>query len=441
MGLLLAVLAAGAWFAFMRVPDRYPGQADRVYQEARQRFEALQATPPAENSAALLHPLLVGGRERASEAPVQGPAGMVAPQDLMALLKYFVRAGLPENKALLAEDPQRAAADVRAYAPVVALAREATKRQVFAWPARMEDAGSRSLPDFIRLRALAQGLTVCGLEAWREGRLTEALDRFLVTARLGSQMSGQGPLLQEMIAVAVARMPMEPLTELLASGKLGAQDYRTALAGLERARFTPEGFGRAMDGEFAFGLSIFDGLRDRGVSVGVLGEDLLTPTLAVAVRLAPVRERERRLYTNFMLGQRRYFLDLMLASSAETSGNIGADMKEVERGLLAPLMVPNYYRARIQYRNLLSCLEANRLLAALQLYRSERGGWPPNLEALVPSYLPAVPRDYLSPDGRFRYRVQGRNMVLETRSPLLKQFDYPDSARSYHPYLHKSDYW
>ena len=71
----------------------------------------------------------------------------------------------------------------------------------------------------------------------------------------------------------------------------------------------------------------------------------------------------------------------------------------------------------------------------------ERGGWPPNLEALVPTYLPAVPRDYLSPDGRFRYRVRGRDMVLETEIPLLKQFDYPDSTRSYHPYRHDSDYW
>ncbi len=441
MFFLAVLLVVGAWFAFLQVPDRHPGQADQLYEEYQERFQALQATPPEENGATLLHPLLVGSREEAELAPVEGPGGKVEPDDLVKPSEFFTGGGLTRNKALSAEEQQRAVEEVRAFNPVVALAQQAIRRPVFVWPARLEDGLNRSVPNFIRMRALGQGLMFCGLEAWREGRLAEALDSFLLVARFGRQMSGQGPLIQEMIAVAIAQMPMEALTELLASGKLGPQDYRTTLAGLEEVRFSPEGFGKAMEGEVAVGLSTFNGLREKGVSASTLGEDLHDLTRVVLLRLPPVRERERRLYTNFMLDQRRYFLDLMLASSAERSGNIGADMEEVEKGVLAPLMVPNYYRARISYRNLLSCQEANRLLAALQLYRAERGGWPPNLEALVPTWLPAVPRDFMAPDGQFRYRVQGRDMVLETESPFLKGFGHPENKRSYHPYLPTSDSW
>jgi hypothetical protein len=37
---------------------------------------------------------------------------------------------------------------------------------------------------------------------------------------------------------------------------------------------------------------------------------------------------------------------------------------------------------------------------AAQLYHADHGQWPPTLDALVPQYLPRVPRDPLAPDGR-----------------------------------------
>ena len=61
--------------------------------------------------------------------------------------------------------------------------------------------------------------------------------------------------------------------------------------------------------------------------------------------------------------------------------------------LPAPRIIDHSFRVRVDRRMTAVSLAA-------QLYRADAGRWPAALEALVPRYLPEVPRDLLAADGR-----------------------------------------
>ena len=56
------------------------------------------------------------------------------------------------------------------------------------------------------------------------------------------------------------------------------------------------------------------------------------------------------------------------------------------------------------------------LVFALAAYRADHGGYPPDLAALVPKYLPAIPEDLFS-GGPFRYKREGAGYVLYSVGP------------------------
>ena len=408
----LATAAMLVWLLW--VPDTRGEEAARLEAQARQRFEADQATPPEENSAVLLRPVLVTKTESAD----MGPVGSVTRRDLR-LLDDYVGPEAGEIRANLRKDPARAARDVEAYAPVAALMRAALQRPRFVWPVKWEDGADRPHPDYMAMRTLAQGLTISALQASLLDRPGEALELYLDAMAWGGQSAGQ-TLIQEMLSLAMASMPMEPLLELLASGRLTPGQLASAERRLASLPFSPEAFRNAVDGEFGFARAVLARVpRIRP------GSDVEVGPLADLLAWGPFMGRERRLYDRGFLAVR----DGAIAFEGPPPTGPERERSPWRDGLCATLMVPDLGRAQAVYRAFLTDLGGARLLAALQRHRALCGRWPARLEDLGME----LPRNYLGAQPGFHYEVKGEQMRLSADGPVLRARRLR-GPRSYHPY-------
>lgn len=409
------VVVAGVIAVVARVPEERPGEAAALVAQARERFEKDQALPADQNSATLLQPLLEG-KEAAEPGPL---VGEVAWDDLPLLSDYAGGVDGPGIRQRLGKDPAKAQADVAAYAPVVALLKDALRRPKFVWWSRWEDGWLRETPNYIRMRMFSQGLTVSGVYAAMQGRDREALDDYLAAMAWGGQTAGQGPLIQEMLSVAMASIPMEPLVELLAGGRLSRTDLEHAGRALDGLPFSKDTYRAALDAEFGVGMETFRVLQE-----GRKVEDLEVPWFYQGFLLG----RDQQIYSNTFLDLREEVLDFD-GEPPRGEGPFPRDASPWQTGVLPRLMVPNTTRSALQYRLFLTNLGGARILARLQRHRAEHGRWPAKLADLG---MP-LPRNYMRKSGEFDYSVQGDAMNLAADGVLFEVMGY-QHPRSFHPY-------
>jgi hypothetical protein len=109
---------------------------------------------------------------------------------------------------------------------------------------------------------------------------------------------------------------------------------------------------------------------------------------------------------------------------------------KVNYDVITALLMPAFQKAATAYRRGVGNLRCAFVAVALERYRRDHGCWPPTLDALVPTYLPAVPAD--PQDGsplRFQRRPDGVVVYwigqdgtddggkLNRRDPLARGFD------------------
>ena len=92
-------------------------------------------------------------------------------------------------------------------------------------------------------------------------------------------------------------------------------------------------------------------------------------------------------------------------------------LEEIENS--KPLLTLNFFSTLFSSdsrykRNIKSRIYFNAylLLAALRLYKAEKGRYPDNLSQLVPEYFEKLPQDYFSPDGKFSYKNRDGKILL-----------------------------
>lgn len=68
-------------------------------------------------------------------------------------------------------------------------------------------------------------------------------------------------------------------------------------------------------------------------------------------------------------------------------------------------------------------LAITRAMIAVERFRAAKGALPESLEALVPEFLPELPRDVIAPNGRFVYRVAADGATYALYSVGLDQVD------------------
>ncbi len=279
------------------------------------------------------------------------------------------------------------------------------------------DYSSRS-PNFILVRGIARSLAVLGLSEEMQGRPDAALGHYLTALSWGERFTGRGLLVAEMVATAVETIGLERLLVLETSTELTAEQYREILQELEQSSFRPQNLSLSMEREMLAAMRFLE-LPDevRGEVESIFG----LPLPRVYLRYEKVRLIN-------------YYLEVLPSVRELSSRSF-----EQSRSSLSPLalsLVPNHERAVDQVRLLLTRLEAARTVAALKLYRLERGHYPETLEALVGPYLKATPKAWINPGEQFDYRLTASSFELGCQSRGLKLLGNrpPVESWSFHPY-------
>ena len=274
---------------------------------------------------------------------------------------------------------------------------------------------SKPLPHLNGQRELANLIRPLALSRAADGDHAAALR----TARLGlgqSAAAGDGASLIEWFAAngvgALGAITLGDLAATLPPSEVDsevAEEMRQTIRVLLDTTEIRADFERAIHGESLVGPDAIDSVADGDDLPGGLrrtpdgGPLASLQRLFVARSLAwlarPLMDRESAAYLRFMAQAAR-------ALGARTQrewerrapGEAEVDMRLVSTPLaalsLASYLLPNVERAgAAHYREVASRHRAAAALA-VRLYQADHGGaLPPTLDALVPAYLPSVPRD------------------------------------------------
>jgi hypothetical protein len=89
----------------------------------------------------------------------------------------------------------------------------------------------------------------------------------------------------------------------------------------------------------------------------------------------------------------------------------GRGLQALPYHVLESLLVPAVSSCVMKQGKVQTAVESAQLACALERYRLANGGYPDKLEALVPQFIAAVPRDVI--DGQpLRYRKEGEGFVI-----------------------------
>ena len=422
-------------------------------------------------------------------------ARVVSPTDLMSLLPAGVTQNHPASPRTLPPgreavlwrlepgwDPgepaktweglARELASTRAELPAL---RAALTNQPLLVRLNYQDGFSAPLPHLGPLKGAIQVLRTATLLDLHEGRLEEALENLLAARAVLDIQRREGVLINQLVRMAIGSISLGAVWQALqADGWSDAQLARLQAAwqepgfiagmaaGLRMERAVAASYfsaGRMTHAELA---STFEMVAPFGGSGGALGEEVgwLTPLLEAGGRLR--RGVFVEVWRFAWRSQDQVFHHRALQSALDAAGavlldhdarGLRFDSEPHDTSLPARFWPPPleqmglYDRLRhwlsmttlaatdtaLQKASQVEC-HAGLTVAAIALhrYRLRHGRWPEQLAALVPEFLPAVPRDWmdgnplryrLDADGSFTLYSVGSNGVDEGGDPRPEKGD------------------
>jgi hypothetical protein len=243
--------------------------------------------------------------------------------------------------------------------------------------------------------------------AWRAGDGAGTAARAEESLAMGRLLAQQHTLIDHLVGVAIQALVFNRTRELLVEKPADASTLRALLDVIDRQ---PLGTMEvALEGERVGALDAVDYVYDEK------GE----PRLERVRELAAMSAADAAANMAFGIATRdetvKFFndyYDRVIAASrlprAERRGALAELEGTLERlprnQLLGKIMLPALGRAMHSRDQIESDRAGTRLLLAIELHKVEKGAYPATLDALVPAYLPSIPRDPFAADGAFRYR-------------------------------------
>ena len=266
---------------------------------------------------------------------------------------------------------------VAAYAPVFRLLEEAIAGEAQCPP--LTDP-AQTMPYFADIRQGARMFAGRSLMHQRDGDTLQAALDAIACVHLGADASTQGTLIAGLVAIACQAIGQRQLDAAIpgldATGALAAKNaLRRAMA--ERGTFAD-----ALRGEETFArltikqyLPMFEGVREAA-------DEQIDPELAAQMRaLDPAATWEE--------------LGAFYGAWIEEAGKpwyARAEVAEPANPLLATV-APSFEIASLKFAVADARLNVAVAALAAQAWLGEQGSLPTSLDALVPNYLPEVPRD------------------------------------------------
>ena len=273
------------------------------------------------------------------------------------------------------------------------------------------------------------------------GDMREAVDATLLLLGFGDRLvSASESIIEYLCSHAVLGLGLERAADLASDARCDATERGRLAAALAELSFLRQGMANSARGEYVFSMKLLEQTRSGGTYLSYAGywgvSKFKRAVLLIATRIACTPNYFIQYNRTMRMMAENYRLLAAYASCAyadhplrasATSAAISGDSSTAE-GLLAKRIQP--HRSRLPLANALGerlwsatagtldavvrngcrqeChLAATRLILACRAYEEAAGHLPATLEALVPDYLPAVPRDPF--DGQpFRYSAEKR---------------------------------
>lgn len=387
LSLFSAVLSL-FYMVLWRIPGR-SGESEKLRLKIEQKFDRAMTVRASENGWTD-YEMALSSKVRLSE--LKGAPDPVDEQDFI-------------KKNMTAEQLKLARALMRANEKAFALVEQGYGKEKFQIVRDYRMDSMTKGPEFLSIRGLGFNLVIAGRVEEAEGHHREAAKRYLECLHLGAGTARNGNLLQLMIGLAIENIARAPLKELIHNELDPAVDS-DILAGLkrdDRDRFT---FIDALEGEFVYLENSFDIALSGNIPLGLPNTNW---PKALSGALLPVVRRDRTICENWFFYSRdiysKPYREYRKTKSSFTFPPLSVYSKivlpdSIERGFEI------YTRSRAESEGL-------QILAALKLYKKENGRYPDALNALVPHYLDALPKDPYAEDGRFKYmKKKGRDILL-----------------------------
>lgn len=412
LGLGLLVFALGWNTLFARSSN--PTMAKEIFDQTTRRIDDREKTRAADNGYAVLKDLLEQKPVPEKIAPIKN------------LAAYF-DGDREKNEASLRKDEAKTTRDIQVFEAILPRLKEAGERPLFFFTEDWRKGMRLEFPNFVALRSVILALRMYGLHQEMRGKLDNAIPVYLLVLRLGNHAGQTGCLIDQMIALSCQDIALDALTDVIASGKLYRRAYVDVMQQLQGLSWRNTDFCDTIDEEYVLAVQTENRI-ERGETQYADFEmrDESSTKRLLARFLAPVvASRERTTYENYYLKIRPMLLDLdverLQAAYAQAVGFYSSPpMMDLSPAIL------HFMSARTR-------MGAVQILAALQTFRLDHGTPPASLGALVPSYLMALPRDFMTKDHRFVYRPTGREFTLASDSPLWSQIHYQVPVQFY-PY-------
>jgi hypothetical protein len=262
-------------------------------------------------------------------------------------------------------------------------------------------AGARpaAFPRFLDLGKLLILLGDCQL---KQGDCRGAARRYLQALCLGMGIGRCGNAGRYLSGEKIARMAANRLEVVVLRSEADEALCRQVCAEMQRLGKDTVTFSDLLSADFAMFTVTYGNIRNSAVSPGMTGSQRWTFALAM-----PYYEREMKIFGN-------YYLDAVRESSKgyrEGTAFFSLRKKPLFSTILNyttppwKTYFPLYCGSRATYGGVT-------LFAALQCYKREKGGYPTDLQALVPAYLPSLPADPFAADGKFIYRLKDKVPVF-----------------------------
>lgn len=283
------------------------------------------------------------------------------------------------------------------------------------------------LPDLGEARGLSRFLAARMRMAGGTGDSRTVLDGLEHVLAISWAMGHQGTLIERLVAMAIARMGLEEICRYADTGSMNADEAREALALIDRLMDWP---GMEMCLEFERLLAL-DLVQETHSSGGPLGGRLLTarmsgigfgqdftvgtppsPIMNLAGLAAPTKAE-----TTLAIDR---FYDGVIGNAAmrprdRREGGFSAEafIAALPRSqVILAMIAPSVDRTLDSWDGHRTVVDGTRLRLAVEIFHVLHERYPATLDELVPGVLPALPRDFLAPDERFVYRVEGESFIL-----------------------------
>jgi len=308
--------------------------------------------------------------------------------------------------------PAEAERIVARYPKAIPFVRRAVEMPECRFPVNWEEGFNAMFPHLSSVRHLSQLLGATAVLDARSGRVDEALDSIELGLRMSECLKDEPSLISQLARTHSVTVMTGCLREVLRRGDINETRARRLSDTLARIN-TTSGCVRAMQGERAEGLWLFDRIKTKGAAATFAPDPVpLGSTLRIEASYLgrPLLHADELAYIRMM----NRVVDGAALSYREyrARGLDSLDLPDIPGyAALSNLLCPVFTRARIATDLGMAEVTGSRIVLALEAYRGRHGSYPASLGELRSLGWKLQTEDPFS-GKEFMYRTEGKGFLL-----------------------------